>query len=350
MLIVRPSLSSDLAAIELIARQSPPGVTSLRAPLGLLAEHIDASSAAFAGSATATADQRYLLVLEDDSLQQVIGVAGMVAAVGLVEPFYNYRRETLVHASRPLGIHHQVEVLSLCHDLTGASLLHAFSILPQYMASQSAQLLCRSRLLFAAAHPERFSDQWVCELLGVCDANGQSPLWDSLGRHFFGTDYLQAEDFCASKGRAFIAELLPQHPIYVSLLSGTAQAALGVSHPAAQWSRDILLGEGFSIGRYVDIFDGGPVLQARLSDLQIARGFRRLTARIVDKLASNDSQLMANASLPQFRAVIAPVAIDSEQAEAMIEAPTARALLLESGASLLVADVGGSHAGSLDQA
>ena len=151
MLIVRPSQPADLAAIELIARQSPPGVTSLRAPRQLLAEHIDASCAALEEWVTSPGDQRYLLVLQDSHSLQVIGVAGMVAAAGLVEPFYNYRRETLVHASRPLGIHHQVEVLSLCHDLTGHSLLHAFSILTPHLDLQSADLLCRARLLFAAA-------------------------------------------------------------------------------------------------------------------------------------------------------------------------------------------------------
>ena len=237
MLIVRPSQPADLAAIELIARQSPPGVTSLRAPRQLLAEHIDASCAALEELVTSPGDQRYLLVLQDSHSLQVIGVAGMVAAAGLVEPFYNYRRETLVHASRPLGIHHQVEVLSLCHDLTGHSLLHAFSILAPHLDLQSADLLCRARLLFAAAHPQRFAADWACELIGPCDQHARSPLWDSLGRHFFGLDYLQAEEYCAAKGRAFIAELLPQHPIYVSLLTSEAQAALGQSHPAAQWSR-----------------------------------------------------------------------------------------------------------------
>jgi arginine N-succinyltransferase len=348
MLIVRPSQPADLAAIELIARQSPPGVTSLRAPRQLLAEHIDASCAALEELVTSPGDQRYLLVLQDSHSQQVIGVAGMVAAAGLVEPFYNYRRETLVHASRPLGIHHQVEVLSLCHDLTGHSLLHAFSILAPHLDLQSADLLCRARLLFAAAHPQRFAADWACELIGPCDQHARSPLWDSLGRHFFGLDYLQAEEYCAAKGRAFIAELLPQHPIYVSLLTPEAQAALGQSHPAAQWSRGILESEGFRVSRYVDIFDGGPVLQARFADLRTASGCHRVTARVVDKLASGMPQLLANAALGGFRATFAAAALDSEQAEAMIEADTARALQIGSGDSLLLVLEGGGDAGTFD--
>lgn len=349
MLTIRPSLTADLAAIATIASHAPVGVTSLRAGSVLLSERIEASCAAFAEAVTEAGDQRYLFSLLDATTRQVIGVAGMVAAVGLVEPFYNYRRETLVHASRPLGIHNQVEVLSLCHDLTGASLLHAFALLPQAQSATAVELLCRSRLLFAAAHPQRFAERWVCELLGMCDAADQSPVWDSLGRYFFGIDYAQAEEYCAGKGRSFIAELLPQHPIYVSLLTPAAQAALGVIHPRAAPSAEVLLREGFSVGRYVDIFDGGPVVEARRDDLATLRNYRRYSASVVDRLHADGLLLLANAGIESFRAVLAPAALDPEQAQAMITRDTAAALQIESGATLLVAG-GGHNAGTFDPA
>lgn len=349
MLIVRPSLPADLAAIVEIARHVPVGVTSLRAGREVLAERLEASCAAFEEAVAEPGDQHYLFSLFDTDSRQVVGVAGLVGAVGLVEPFYNYRRETLVHASRPLGIHNQVEVLSLCHDLTGASLLHAFALLPACHTPAAAELLCRARLLFAAAQPRRFADHFICELLGVCDAADQSPVWDSLGRHFFGIDYARAEAYCAGRGRSFIAELLPQHPIYVSLLTPAAQAALGVIHPRAAASAGFLLDEGFALGRYVDIFDGGPVIEARRDAILTMQRYRRLSARVVDDLIAAEPLLLASAGVESFRATLAPVALDTEQAQAMIGRHAAALLGVDSGDALLVVK-GGHDAGAFDPA
>ena len=349
MLIVRPSHPADLPALLDLARTLPVGVTSLRGGEAALAGKLEAAAAAFAEAVVEPGDQSYLFSLTDSVTDRVLGVAGLVGAVGLVEPFYNYRLETLVHASRPLGIHHRVEVLSLCHDLTGHSALNALAILPEWRTAETVALLCRVRLLFAAAHPQRFADQWICELLGVCDDAGQSPVWGSLGRHFFGIDYRLAEDYCATRGRSFIAEMLPQHPIYVSLLTPAAQAALGQRHPLAGLSAGILQQEGFHPGRYLDIFDGGPVIEASRGAIATLRDFRRLTVCVTSRLTQADACLLANDRLEGFRAIKAPAAVDCEQAQVMLAPATAIALGVESGSALLVRE-GGGDAGAHDQA
>jgi arginine N-succinyltransferase len=126
----------------------------------------------------------------------------------------------------------------------------------------------RGRLLFVASHPERFADSVVTEIVGYSDENGDSPFWDAIGRNFFDLNYAEAERLCGLKSRTFLAELMPHYPIYVPLLPDSAQEAMGQVHPRAQITFDILMREGFETDHYIDIFDGGPTLHARVSGIR----------------------------------------------------------------------------------
>jgi arginine N-succinyltransferase len=130
------------------------------------------------------------------------------------------------------------------------------------------ELNSRGRLLFVASHPERFADSVVTEIVGYSDENGDSPFWDAIGRNFFDLNYADAERLCGLKSRTFLAELMPHYPIYVPLLPDAAQKAMGQVHPRAQITFDILMREGFETDHYIDIFDGGPTLHARVSGIR----------------------------------------------------------------------------------
>ena len=69
----------------------------------------------------------------------------------------------------------------------------------------------------------------VSEIRGVLDKRGQSPFWDALGRHFFGIDFAEA-DRLSIVNKKFIADLMPDHPIYIPLLPPEAQAVIGKPH------------------------------------------------------------------------------------------------------------------------
>ena len=84
-----------------------------------------------------------------------------------------------------------------------------------------------------------------------------------VGKHFFDLPYVEAERLCGLESRAFLAELMPQYPIYVPMLPQAAQDCIGRIHPDGQEAFDILEREGFQTNSYVDLFDGGPTLYAR---------------------------------------------------------------------------------------
>lgn len=334
---LRPAVYTDLPAVERIAGASPVGVISLPRSRDKLFDKIAASQAALAADVAGCGEESYFFVLERSTDREVVGTCAIVASAGFDEPVYHFRNDTLIHACRELDIHHRVHVLSLCHDLTGATLLTSFVLDPQYRFGSTAELLSRARMLFIAAHRHRFSDHVVSAMLGPCDDEGHSPLWDALGRHFFGIDYPLAEFYCGVKGRSFIAELMPQHPIYVPLLPPDAQDAIGQIHPFSRLPCEILMREGFDTERYVDIFDGGAVVQARTEEIRTVAQHRRATVRIHPLGSAAAEYLIANLELADFRASVARAAFDAIKGEVWIAEDDCARLGVVEGASVVLA-------------
>lgn len=335
MLLFRPCQTSDLMAIERIAAASPVGVTSLPVDRNKLAEKIEASLNSMAAEVSYCGEESYFFVLEDQASGDIVGVSGIVAAAGFREPFYNYRNETLIHANRELGVHTRIHALSLCHDLSGNTLLTSFYIREPLRFTAYSDLLSRARFLFMASHRQRFADGVVSEMVGVTDADGNTPFWDSVGRTFFGIDYPTAEHYCGTLSRTFIAELLPQHPLYVPLLSDAAQAAIGQLHSHSELPFDILQREGFEAENYIDPFDGGPILHARMDNIRTLRENRLLTVREGQR-KSGEPHLLANCQLGEFRATVAELSLPHGR-EITLDGKLMAALALQEGDSIRVA-------------
>jgi arginine N-succinyltransferase len=133
--------------------------------------------------------------------------------------------------------------------------------------------------------PHRFGDRFFVPLAGVTDEGGQSPFWDALGRKFFKMDFLDAErTIGGARNRTLIVELMPHYPVYVPLLPGPAQAVMGQIHPSGELAFDLLTEEGFEADEYIDIFDGGPILQAH------KHGLRSFSGSMVKRVANAELQ------------------------------------------------------------
>ena len=325
MLVMRPAQMADLAEVQRLAADSPVGVTSLPDDAERLSDKIAASEASFSAEVSFNGEESYFFVLEDSETGRLVGCSAIVASAGYSEPFYSFRNETFVHNSRELKIHNKIHVLSLCHDLTGNSLLTSFYIERPLVNTEYAELNSRARLLFVAAHPERFADAMVVEIVGYSDDSGDSPFWDSVGRNFFDMSYSDAERLSGLKSRTFLAELMPHYPIYVPLLPDEAQEAMGQVHPRAQITFDILMREGFETDNYIDIFDGGPTLHARTSGIRSIAQSRMVPVRFGEPSNGGRPYLVSNGLLQDFRAVVAeldwvpgkPVTLSLEAAEAL---------------------------------
>ncbi|MDX1634029.1 MAG: arginine N-succinyltransferase [Marinobacter sp.] len=307
MWVVRPARPDDLAEIQSLAASQAARVSTLPQAEDKLADKLDQSLRSFQGAAGTHGEERFLFVLEDLASGRIRGTAGIDARAGCGQPFYNYRQDALIHASHELGVSSRVDVLYPSHALTDNSLLCSFTIDRELRETEAFDLLSRSRLLFIAQHRERFADRLVVEIQGVQDDQGQVPFWDSLGRHFFNMDFATADQHSSELSKTFIAELMPPNPIYVTLLTDAAQAAIRQPHALAHKTVALLEREGFQSGNYIDIFDGGPVLQARTDSLKTVVTSQRLEA-VPGEVGDAPRYLVATGTGDAFRAVLSPLA------------------------------------------
>lgn len=310
--VLRAAGADDLDALERMARASAAGITTLPPDRAALQTRLARSAVSFASADQPSGEEVYIFVLEDrwragQGGDRVVGTCAITACAGFADRFYCYRNETLVHASAALQSRNRVHILQLCHALTGTTLLSSFYIDPAYEHGVAPQLLSRARLLFIAEFAERFSDHIASESPGLADSDGRCPFWDAVGRRFFDMDYPQAERLTMGRSKAFIADLLPQAPIYVPLLPEEAQWAIGQLNPVAEVPYAILMEEGFESETYVDVFDGGPIVDAPLATLRTVVQSRAAPAHWSDDESHGAPgwHLVATTRRDGFRAMLA---------------------------------------------
>ena len=310
MFYLRPIAREDLPALLALSERTGTGLTTLPANADRLAQRIERSLASFAGTAS-QADACYVFGLVDDVDGAVVGISAIEVAVGLAEPWYNYHVGTQVHASRELGVYTSSPTLFLTNDHTGASELCSLFLDVRHRRARNGALLAKARLLFIAEFRERFAPKVIAELRGRLDADGKSPFWEGLGRHFFVMEYSRADYLTGIGQKAFIAELMPRQPIYATLLPETARAVIGEAHADSQPARAMLEAEGFRYQGYVDIFDAGPTLECFRDSIRAVSQSETFVVEIggedVATDAANDDVLwlLSNRRFEGFRAVLA---------------------------------------------
>ncbi|TRX73290.1 arginine N-succinyltransferase [Pseudomonas mangiferae] len=277
-MIVRPVRSADLPALIELARSTGAGLTTLPANEERLAHRVGWAEKAFSGQAE-RGDADYLFVLENDD-GRVVGISAVAAAVGLREPWYNYRVGLTVSASQELKIYREIPTLFLANDLTGNSELCSLFLHADYRTGLNGRLLSKARFLFIAEFRQLFGDKVIAEMRGMSDENGRSPFWESLGRHFFKMEFSQADYLTGVGNKAFIAELMPKFPLYTCFLSEDARASIGRVHPDTEPALAMLKGEGFNYQGYVDIFDAGPAIESPTGAIRAVRDSQALVLAI----------------------------------------------------------------------
>lgn len=333
MKLIRPISLADLPALVHLADCAGAGFTSLPKDEAFLREKIELSLASFAKQVSVAGHERYLFVMEETDTGEVGACCAIEAACGLDEAFYNYRIGLTVHASRELGIYNRVPTLYLSNDYTGTSVLCSLYMQPHFRGAGAGKLLSKCRFLFMAQFPERFAGKVIAEMRGVSNERGHSPFWEGLGRHFMSVDYAEAEHIVGMGNKAFIAELMPPHPIYAVLLPTEAQAVMGKVHAETGPALHLLQQEGFRYQGYIDIFDGGPTVEAPREDIRSIRRSRVVTVQIGDG-ETGAPCLVSNTALEGFRCAFA--ALQPEDGRVSLSPTLAAALTVQQGAPVQV--------------
>jgi arginine N-succinyltransferase len=304
MLIIRPIKLSDYNSLYQIAIDTGHGFTSLPVNELVLKNKIKTSISSFKKDVKNPGQQSYLLVLEDTETQEILGTSGIEAAVGLDSPFYHYHLGTDVHSCKELNVYNTVNLLRLCNDLSKTTEICTLFLKEKARINQYGRFLSRVRFLFMAEHPHRFSHHVIAEMRGISNEQGKSPFWGWLEKYFFSIDFPTADYLTGIGNKTFIAQLMPKYPIYTSLLSHEAQAAINQVHKKTIPALKLLEFEGFSRSGYIDIFDAGPTLMAETKKIKTIQKSQSFCVQYDDIDEGTSSRYMLyNKKIENFRAV-----------------------------------------------
>ncbi|MFD2191009.1 arginine N-succinyltransferase [Pistricoccus aurantiacus] len=306
---IRPIARGDLDGLQVLARQTGVGFTSLPDNREFLARKIETAAQAFE-ERTPVDDRLYFFVLEDEEEGELAGCCAIEAQVGREIPFYHYHLGTLAHSSVQLDLHRTIDTLFLSSDHTGNAEVASLFLRPEYRGvdrrhQRNGALLSKARWLFMAEFRDRFPDKVLAEMRGVFNAEGKSPFWQCLGSHFFPLDFEEADRLTGLGQKSFIGELMPKFPIYTPFLSEEARACIGQVHEQTRPALEMLKKEGLRWEGYIDIFDGGPTVEAYIDDVRAIRVSRRCQVEIVEKSKPGEerpSWLAATTNMLDFRA------------------------------------------------
>ncbi|NVK22363.1 MAG: arginine N-succinyltransferase [Kangiellaceae bacterium] len=311
-MVIRPAQHSDLEDILELAASAGTGLTTLPNDPERITDKIKNSIDAFNADIDVPGPEYYFFVLEDSKSNKVIGTSALVAAVGMDEAFYTYKLSTVINTSHDLGIYNKHQILVLGNDYTGCTEIATLFLSPDFRGGTNGHLLAKSRFLFMADCPERFADTVIAEMRGYSDEDGRSPFWESLGRRFFAMDFAKADAISGLGSNQFIAELMPQHPIYVDMLSKEARETLGKVHPKTKPALSMLKKEGFRYQNYVDIFDAGPTIEVPKDQIKTYRSSKQMTIHVGHAQGETTPIMISNGKLADFRATVFDSNMDND--------------------------------------
>jgi arginine N-succinyltransferase len=339
MVFIRPASPDDLGALLELAGDAGVGLTTLPKDRDLLRRRILKSCRSFENIPDrqgGPGGESYLLIMQDAETGRVVGASGIVSKVGGFEPFYAFQIKTEVHDCDVLKVHTEVPYLQLVRDHNGPAEIGSLFLSPDYRGKDNGRLLQLVRFLLLAEHPEAFESRVVSELRGVIDADGHSPFWDAVGRHFFDIDFPQA-DHLSVVNKKFIADLMPTHSIYIPLLPPAARDVIGKAHSGSLPALKNLESEGFRFCGAVDIFDAGPCVACDRDEIRTVRESRQVAIRDITARELRSPVYMLGTRGPAFRACMASLEFDAEQDGVIISTDCARLLGVKTGDTARVA-------------
>lgn len=328
MILFRNATANDVDAIHNLALHGGFGMTTLPKDMETLQKRLDWSTLSFSKTVNKPLNEYYMFVLEDTETKQIAGTSAIEASTGFETPFYSYKLSKRTRICHSMGIRSDYEVLNLVNDNQGLSEVCTLFLEPDFRVNGNGLLLSRARFLFMAQFPQRFAPRIMADMRGISDEEGNSPFWNNVGCHFFQMSFADADRLTTATNKQFIADLMPRNPLYVALLAPEAQAVIGKPHHSTVPAMNILLREGFQFNGYIDIFDGGPTIEAPCQQIHTIAASRVLPVTSISDDISSSRFLLANDHI-DFRATIGQVIINEKKSACTISKETAAVLQIK---------------------
>lgn len=273
MFILRSVSLSDLN--DLYDLSGKVSFINLPHDLEIIKNKLSKSEKCFIQANEALSENYYFFVLEDTARQAVIGVSMIHAQHGTdKEPHFFLRVANEHKYSQTINTGFVHGTLKLGLDTNGPTEIGGLVVDPDYRGNPEklGKQMSFVRFLFMAMNRDRFKDTVLSELMPPLDPEGNSLLWEALGRRFMNMDYAQADKLSRSN-KEFILSLFPSDNIYMTLLKPGVRNTVGKVGPDTEPVKNMLEKIGFLYTNEVDPFDGGPHYKARMSDISLIRNY-----------------------------------------------------------------------------
>jgi arginine N-succinyltransferase len=299
MFILREVFPDDLEGLSAVASH----LDSVNLPddRAVLEKLIDHSRRSFSGQLDVF-KREYMFVLIDTETQKLIGTSMIHAQHGTRRAphiFFDVMQDE--RYSETLDKHFVHRVLRIGYNYNGPTEIGGLVLMPEYRRNTLAlgKWLSYVRFLYIGLHRASFRDEVLSELLPPLETDGSSVVWESIGRHFTGMTYQDA-DRISQGNKEFIRTLFPAEPIYLSLFPKKVQEVIGEVGPETKGVEKMLRRIGFSYAERIDPFDGGPHFTAKTDDITLVKDTKR--AKVVKVSGADDGRPYGLVSVERDRA------------------------------------------------
>lgn len=152
-------------------------------------------------------------------------------------------------------------MLFFSNDYIGSSELCILFFDLQWCKEGNGYLLLKLCFLFMVVFCECFNEKVVVEMCGVIDEQGYLLFWESLGKCFFVMEFFCVDYLCGIGQKVFIVVLMFKYLLYIDFFFFEVQVVIGKVYLQIVLVWMVLEKEGFCYLNYIDIFDGGLILE-----------------------------------------------------------------------------------------
>ncbi len=206
----------------------------------------------------------YIFVLEDLETKKVIGASMIHGKHGTKEEPHFYLKSSKEYKySQSLNTGFLHRTLKFGLETNGYTEIGGLILDPSYRGNKErlGKQLSFVRFLYIGFHLDQFTSKIHTELMPPFDKEGNSPLWEAIGRRFLHMDYPEA-DKLSRANKEFILNLYPTDAIYETLLPIEVRNTIGKVGQETQAAKNMLEKIGFHYTEEIDPFDGGPHYRA----------------------------------------------------------------------------------------
>lgn len=331
MFVLRNIKETDLEQVVALAATSDVGITHLPKNKELLEVHLHRAVRSFEANLWAPQNELYLFVMEDPGTGSIVGISGILSKTGVDYPEWYYHCDDLILPEKKVMNYPLTpqKILIPTFNSQGPSEIISLFLHPNYRKEGLGRLLSLGRFLFIASNRQRFEDVLIAIMRGVIEFDGSSPFWNGVGRNFLDVEFETVQSMIQEDPH-IIPLLLPQYPIYTSLLRSSVQKVIGQTHKNTLPALHMLMNLNFVLTHEVDPFDAGPMISAFVDQIPLIAASRFMKISKIEKaIPMTKRGILCNSSL-NFRAVYGQVKTDDNN----------DAIISKEAASLLNVDIG----------